>query len=294
MDAIRGTGTTKWLSSNLTSAEGVNYANANVTSLDANGFTIGSTAGTDILNQSGTATVAWAWDAGDTTVTNNEGSVASQVRSNGNFSIVSWTGDGDSNISIGHGCTTAPAFVVIKNIDKSQDWPTYHVSAGVANSLFFNASYSAGQFGPVVDSVDSTTITNASGTTYLSDTGKRFIAYCWAESPTQSFGSYTGNGSADGPFVYTGFKIRWLMVKSSSNSGEHWLILDTARDTYNLADATIYANLSNAEFEASALGIDILSNGFKPRGTNAGTNASGYTYIYIAFASHPFKTARAR
>jgi hypothetical protein len=88
--------------------------------------------------------------------------------------------------------------------------------------------------------------------------------------------------------VFTGFKTAWLMVKSSSNSGEHWLILDAARDSYNVADATIYANLNNAEAEASALGIDILSNGFKPRGTNAGTNASGYTYIYLAFASHPF------
>ena len=101
-------------------------------------------------------------------------------------------------------------------------------------------------------------------------------------------GSFQGNGSADGTFVYTGFKIRWLMVKSSSNSGGHWLILDTARDPHNLADATIYANLSNAEAQASALGIDILSNGFKPRGTDAGTNASGYTYIYIAFAENPF------
>jgi len=216
------------------------------------------------------------------------------------FSIVSYTGNDTAGATVGHGLSAAPEFIIFKNRDNAYNWSVLHTSLNIAggeaiNLNQSNAKYtSIAQFNNTLPTSTVFTLGTGGNTNYQS--GDDFIAYCFAPVEGYSaFGSYTGNGSAtDGPFVYTGFRPRWLMVKSSSNSGEHWLILDTARDTYNLADATIYANLSNAEFEASGLGIDILSNGFKPRGTNAGTNASGYTYIYIAFASHPFKTARAR
>ena len=220
-------------------------------------------------------------------------SIASTVRANpsAGFSIVSFTnGDG----TVGHGLSAPPGLIITKRRDASYTWSCYHSSLGKDKYIALDNSNAAGAVGGMWGSAEPTS--SVFGTTfYVAPVGSDMIAYCFA--PVEGYsamGSYTGNGSADGTFVFTGFRPRWLMVKSSSNSGEHWLILDTARDSYNVADATIYANLSNAEAEASVLGIDMLSNGFKPRGTNAGTNASSYTYIYLAFAEHPFKTARAR
>ena len=227
----------------------------------------------------------------------NVPSIASTVRAapTAGFSIVSYTGSG-SVATVGHGLNAAPEFIITKARSNSTNWVTGHTGAGWGNFLFLDTTDAAGSSAAVWNSTapDSNVFSLASSS-YINPSGSDVIAYCFAPvDQYSSFGSFQGNGSADGPFVFTGFRPRWLMVKSSSNSGEHWLILDTERDPHNLSDATIYANLANAEAEASALGIDILSNGFKPRGTNAGTNASGYTYIYAAFAEHPFKTARAR
>ena len=121
------------------------------------------------------------------------------------------------------------------------------------------------------------------------------IAYCFAPVEGYSaFGSYTGNGSTDGPFVYTGFKVRWLMIKRSSSSGYNWQIHDTERIPYNVNTKALFANASDSEYTFSSAVFDLLSNGFKPRGGDSYTNASGQTYIYAAFAEHPFKYARAR
>ncbi len=227
----------------------------------------------------------------DASVSITTPSIASTVRSSpeSGFSIVTYTG-GAANSTVGHGLNAEPYVIICKSrTQNSAGWDVYHRSIGKDKFLILNQNYAEGVYsnhwgtsGP-----DSTTF-GVSQANYFNNHGD-MVALCFA--PVEGYsamGSYVGNGSADGPFVFTGFKTAWLMVKSSSNSGEHWLILDAARDSYNVADATIYANLNNAEAEASALGIDILSNGFKPRGTNAGTNASGYTYIYLAFASHPF------
>ena len=210
-------------------------------------------------------------------------SIASTVRANpsAGFSIVSWSSASNA-VTGGHGLNAAPKIYIVKDRNNADGWVAVTtLLTNTTDYLYLNTTAAAANFG-VAAPTSSTFIPAQS-------TNSNYIAYCFA--PVEGYsamGSYQGNGNASGPFVYTGFKIRWLMVKSSSHSGEHWLILDTARDSYNVADATIYANLSNAEAEASVLGIDILSNGFKPRGTNAGTNASGYTYIYLAFASHPF------
>jgi hypothetical protein len=122
-----------------------------------------------------------------------------------------------------------------------------------------------------------------------------FVAYCFAEVEGYSkFGSYTGNGSTDGPFVYCGFRPAWVMVKQTSASGENWEMWDAERGSYNINTPLLYANLSNAETAGTAARFDVLSNGFKARSTNAGVNASGATYIFMAFAEAPFKYSNAR
>ena len=120
------------------------------------------------------------------------------------------------------------------------------------------------------------------------------VAYCWAAIPGYSaFGSYTGNGSADGPFVYTGFRPKFVLLKSTTTTGSNWWIYDTARSTFNAADSLLFPNLNIAEF-SGGVQLDILSNGFKFRTSSPDGNKSGDTFIYAAFAENPFKNALAR
>tara|TARA_Y100000991_G_scaffold571_1_gene466 strand:- start:32428 stop:35664 length:3237 start_codon:yes stop_codon:yes gene_type:complete len=289
-DTVRGA--TKNLVPNDTQSEGTETAYLNA--FLSNGFSIGTSS---TVNDGSSTYVGWTWDAGTSTVSNTDGSITSSVRANpsAGFSVVSYTGS-SSAVTVGHGLNAAPQMIIVKDRDNSYNWQVAHIGIGADESLLLNAGDAKADYNAWNNTRPTSSLFSlGAGTLGVNTNGADLIAYCFAPVEGYSaFGSYTGNGSADGPFVFTGMRPRWLMVKSSSNSGEHWLILDTERDPHNLADATIYANLSNAEAEAAVLGIDILSNGFKCKGTNAGANASGYTYVYAAFASHPFKTARAR
>ena len=297
MDAIRGTGTTKWLSSNLTSAEGVNFANANVTSLDANGFTIGSTAGTDILNQSGTATVAWTWDAGSSTVTDPNGSIESQVRANvsAGFSVVTYSGNSVAASTVGHGLGVTPSMVIVKRRNSARGWYVSHVAYPNTSLLFLESTSAlATTEGTRLQRTNSTVFTVGDAADYgpTNETGGTYVAYCFAPvAGYSSFGSYTGNGSADGSFVYTGMRPRWVLIRRTDTT-ENWILHDTARDGYNVTTKELIPNSASAE--GSTTPFDILSNGFKLRDSGGGTNASGGTYIFAAFAEHPFATSRAR
>ena len=285
VDSVRGLSTS--LITNGTFAE--SSAQSNVSNVTSTGYDIGTEGA---INTNNETYVAWLWDAGSSTVSNTDGSATSSVRASttSGFSIVAFTGAG-SGSTFGHGLNAAPHMIIVKDRNVSSDWCVYHKKTGGGNFTKLNSANATAADTTMWGNTDPTS--SVFGWGYGS--GNYYIAYCFAPvEGFSAFGKYTGNGNANGPFVYTGFRPRWVMVKSSSNSGEHWLILDTKRDPYNISDATIYANLDNSEYEAGALGIDILSNGFKPRGTNAGTNASGYTYIYAAFAEHPFSTARAR
>ena len=289
-DTVRGA--TKNLVPNDTQSEGTETAYLNA--FLSNGFSIGTSS---TVNDGSSTYVGWTWDGGTSTVSNTDGSITSSVRANpsAGFSVVSYTGS-SSAVTVGHGLNAAPQMIIVKDRDNSYNWQVAHIGIGADESLLLNAGDAKADYNAWNNTRPTSSLFSlGAGTLGVNTNGADLIAYCFAPVEGYSaFGSYTGNGSADGPFVFTGMRPRWLMVKSSSNSGEHWLILDTERDPHNLADATIYANLSNAEAEAAVLGIDILSNGFKCKGTNAGANASGYTYVYAAFASHPFKTARAR
>ena len=238
--------------------------------------------------------------------------IASTVRANpsAGFSIVSHTGNGTSGATIGHGLNATPAFVIIKNRDDSDGWGVMHTGSGLSGDnvvnttvpeykmLYLNETNSAANWtGDVVAPNGSSVVTLGSGP-MVNNSGEKYISYCFAPVEGYSaFGSYTGNNSADGPFVYTGFKPRWVMIKATSFS-EHWYIYDTKRKTYNVNQQPLLANEANGglSYEGIADGgqaIDILSNGFKIRGAWLTNNAS-QNYIWIAFAEHPFKTARAR
>ena len=277
-DAVRGA--TKYLKSDATSAEQTN--GSTLASFDSNGFTLG---GDNEINRSSYTYASWNWDAGSSTVSNTDGSITSQVRANpsAGFSIVKWTGTGSSS-TVGHGLSAAPAFIILKNLTDAQNWYVYSASLGAGKTLSLNiadAAYSdVGMWG----GVEPTSSVFTANSYALNN--RDYIAYCFA--PVEGYsamGSYTGNGSADGPFVYTGFKPAFVMIKNIS-AGSNWIILDNARDPINDASKRLSPNLSNAEDPSSTL--DFTSTGFKIRRDGQTENINGNTYVYIAFASHPF------
>jgi hypothetical protein len=203
---------------------------------------------------------------------------------------VSYTGNGGTG-SIGHGLGVTPSLVIIKNRNNgSSYWPVFGSVLG-NNYLTLNTT-SAQAAGWT--SVSSSVITFNSYSSWTTENGSGHVAYCFAPvEGYSSFGSYTGNGSSDGPFVYTGFRPAFVLLKITS-AAENWVIFDDARNEYNLSQLALYPNSSGAEVTISTNGIDMLSNGFKLRGTGSRTNGSGQSYIYMAFAENPFKNANAR
>ncbi len=184
--------------------------------------------------------------------------------------------------------------IIVKQRSGTESWATYHISLGATQYLNLNQTMAAATS---ITRWNNTTPSSTVITFYNDDVTNRnggtYVAYCWAAiSGFSAFGSYTGNGSADGAFVYTGFRPKYILIKRT-NLTEDWYIYDTSRITYNLGNIFIYADLADAE-GTGATGIDILSNGFKQRQTGGGNNASGSTYIYAAFAENPFKNANAR
>ena len=284
VDSVRGL--TKYLNSNLTDAENTqtNY----FTALNSNGYTLGS-------NDYGTSVtlVDWVWQAGQgTTSSNTDGSITSTVSVNANagFSVVTWTGTGSGAATVGHGLNVAPKFIITKPRGITADWICYNENLG--NNAYLVLNSTAAQVTGATTVWGSTSPTSSVfslGSGYNYNT--TMVAYCWAEiAGFSKFGSYTGNGSTDGTFVYTGFRPKYILIKRTDNVSDWWL-LDSSRDSYNVVAQSMYANSSAAEFTETDL--DFLSNGFKLRKT-ASPNSSGGTFIYAAFAENPFKNSLAR
>jgi len=312
-DSVRGAGSTKELLSNSTTYEGGGLASAYgyLSAFASDGFTL--TDGTDgasedlYTNQSGATFVSWNWLASNTTASNTDGSITSTVSANttAGFSIVSFTGTG-ANATVGHGLSQAPQIYIVKNRASGSDWrvaqtitPTNNMTSGNGYYMELNATKastnpgSASQWGNP-PTAPTSTVVSVGNTSPVNGSGNAMIIYCFhSVKGFSKFGSYTGNGSAEGPFVYTGFKPTWLMVKRS-DAPEYWNILDTARadvPNANPTDQALYANDSSVEYSETQ-GIDLVSNGFKVREGGAGwCNASGGTYIYMAFAESPFTTS---
>jgi hypothetical protein len=291
-DIVRGN--TQILSSNSTGAE--SPSSTSLTSFNSTGFTVGSDVGT---NSNGMPFIAWTWDAGSSTVTNTQGSITSSVRANATagFSIVTYTGNGTNNATVGHGLGVAPRFLI--GMDRTGgNWQVWGANM---NNGSFDCIMNLNTTDALATGI-TTRFRAASSTTFTIGTdgdinanGNTYVTYCFAPVVGySSFGSYTGNGSSDGPFVYTGFRPAFVMLKESSASGNGWEIRDSMREPYNDSNRTILLpNLSNAEI-TDAFPIDFTSSGFKVRNTGGGSNNSGATYIYAAFAESPFNYARAR
>ncbi len=301
-DVIRGV--TKVLWSDSIDAEGTSNAGTGLTSLNSNGFTLGTEiAGTNgSTNVSGSTYVAWNWKAGGTAVTNRLGTIASttSVNPTSEFSVVTYTGNGTSGATIGHGLDVTPSMIILKSRSGGvYDWRVYHsgLTAGYNIALNTAATQYLGSGGNAgfISAVTPTTFTLTQSNSSLDAVninGGTYVAYCFAEVVGYSkFGSYTGNGSADGPSVYTGFRPAYVLIKQS-NDINSWFIWDSSRSSYNVASATLKTNSSDAE--ETSYSIDILSNGFKIRTSDSRQNTSGGTYIYMAFASNPFKYSLAR
>jgi len=296
VDAVRGTGAGGFLVSNSTAAA-TGYPNSDGTlTFNSNGYTIAETnwaAGEFYFNSR--TYVDWHWNAGSSTVTNTNGTTSSQVRANptAGFSVVTFAGHTSGTITVGHGLGAVPKMMIIRSHNNISAWYTYHVSIGANGWLDLSSTGAAVTGNPAAwnnVSPTSTVFTYGSG---LINQGN-VVAYCFAEVAGYSaFGSYAGNGSADGPFVFTNFQPRWLMVKRTDTAGFDWVIIDTARDPVNVMGNDLYANSSSAEV-AGVNRYDFLSNGFKVRTTGNNFNASGGTYIYASFASNPLKLSLAR
>jgi hypothetical protein len=287
-DTIRGNGVV--LASDSTNAESTfgtstNYVNEINGADGAGTVRFGASNNT---NGAGDNIVGWFWNAPVTPSANTDGSITSSVSANttSGFSIVTYTGTG-STATVGHGLGKVPATVLVKRRDSASNWVMlrpdlgagYHLYLDLTNGVDTNpARFTTTNPTSSVFSIGTNGDTNASSGTY--------VAYCWnSVEDFSKIGSYTGNGSSDGPFIYTGFRPAFLLIR---NTGvDNWIMLDTRRDTYNPADTDLYPNLNNGESTASA--IDILSNGFKPRDGNTVSNANGGTYIYMAFAENPFQ-----
>ena len=288
-DSVRGAANI--LNPDQTSAE-ANGGSSYVTSFDNSGWSVGSGAGG--INISGQTYVAWQWRAGNNSgTTNNDGFVTSTVSANttAGFSIATYTGNG-SNSSVGHGLGVAPSMIIVKSRSAATNWTVYHSSVGTGKYLNLNTSTAPTTDANFFTSATSTLFSMTGSATSINTNAATYVAYCFAPVAGYSaFGSLTGNGSADGVFVYLGFKPKFVMWKASSTTGD-WQIWDATRDTYNVVGNMLAADLSNAEATGQSA-IDILSNGFKCRSATVGNN-SGVTYVYAAFAEAPFKYSRAR
>ena len=288
VDSSRGVGVA--LRSNVTGGD-VSESNG-VTAFGTDGFTLGSEGG---YNASSDTFVGWCWKAnGGTTASNSDGDITSTVQANtkAGFSIVTYTGNGSSAQSIGHGLSSgAPEFIIVKNRSQADAWAVYHVGTGNAAHLILDTSAAQttssaywGSFTPT------TTLFKVGSDHKLNASSENYVAYLWHGVDGYSrFGTYEGNANADGPFIYTGFRPRMLFVKDADR-GENWVTFDSARNTFNSVDKGVFWNASSAESTGSGSGfdVDILSNGFKMRCTHDNLNGSS-TYIYGAWGDIPFK-----
>ena len=277
-DVIRGA--SKQLYSDQNSVEAT-YSG--VTSFDSDGFTLGTDAGG---NQNSETYVAWNWRASGTSgSSNSDGSITSTVSANttAGFSIVTYTGTG-ANATVGHGLGSAPGLILFKQRSATQKWIVHHQSLGATKSLHLDTT-EAEQTSTFMNDTAPTSSVFSLGTIVNNNTsGATYVAYCFAEKKGFSkFGSYTGNGNADGPMIYTGFKPAFIILRGTNN--ENWIMFDNKRDPINVVDDLILPNQNIAAFSATYL--DMVSNGFKIRTSAVGGNANGQEFIYWAFAEEP-------
>ena len=284
VDVVRGNG--QAIASDLTNAQ---YSSG-VTSFDSDGFSL--TGGTGAVNNSNGSTnyVAWNWLAGGSQGSSNtDGSINTtytSVNTTAGFSISQYTGTGVADATVGHGLGAKVDFLLIKDLGNSSNWIVGHKDTFTTGEIYLNQTNAlSAAFGPFNKTAPTTSVFNLGTDVICNGSARNYIAYAFATKKGFSkFGSYTGNGSTDGTFVYTGFKPAWVMYKRS-DSTSNWGMHDSGRDIDNPVQKGLIANTSAAEDTHDF--IDFLSNGFKLRSSSSNRNADGGTYIYMAFAEEP-------
>ena len=278
------------LFSNLTNAE--NTTAGTLTSFNSDGFSVGSISD---VNANAVTFVGWNWKANGAGVSNTAGTITSTVSANttSGFSIVTYTGNGTAGATVGHGLGVAPRMFILKSRSATTNWDVYHASLGNTGGIYLN---STSAFVSNIlfwnDTSPTSSVLTLGGASDINTNGQTGVIYCFAAiSGFSAFGSYTGNGSADGPFVYLGFRPEFVITKRTDGAGDNWTLHDAARSPYNVASENLRPNTSGAE---GSYPMDFLSNGFKWRQGGGDGNESGASYIYMAFAENPFKNALAR
>jgi hypothetical protein len=287
-DIIRGT--SKYLKSNSTDAEITDATLFN--SFNSDGFTVGNGG---IVNDSGQTYVGWCWKGANGTASNTDGSITSTVSANttSGFSIVGYTGTLSTD-TVGHGLGTTPNIIIVKNRTTAQNWSVNGNVGGLiygTNKLLLQGTDALISDTNEVTSANTTTF-SLSNSIATNESGSNLIAYCFAEKKGFSkFGSYTGNGSTNGTFVYTGFKPAFVITKRTDGTVDWYMFDNKRQNSFNVVNGMLRPSATSTELDESSVYVDFLSNGFKWRGNNAGNNTSGGSYIYMAFAENPFVTS---
>jgi hypothetical protein len=288
-DSVRGI--YKKLYSNATDAEASD--SQSLTAFNSNGFSVGSDSDS---NLNAATFVGWQWKAGGTAVTNTDGTITTTVSASpsSGFSVMTYTGTGIDNKTIGHGLNAVPKFLIWKPRASVTDWMVWHTGLSGYNydvRLNTTAAQSTGA-NPLNNTAPSSTVITLRNQGDVNGSGTTIVCYAFAAVAGYSaFGSYTGNGSADGPFVFLGFRPRFVIIRRI-DAGNNWHSYTSTIDPSNVVAKTLYPNTSGTEGTENDL--DFVSNGMKMRDTGTHTNASGGTYIYAAFAENPFKYSNAR
>ena len=262
-----------------------------LTSFNSDGFSLGSSDG---MNQNSIIFTSWNWKANGSGASNTDGTINTTYTSastTSGFSISTYTGTG-ANATVGHGLGVVPKMIIVKRLDVTSSWRIYHASIGANYNLVFTTSGFQTSSTMWNNTAPTSSVFNLGSYDEVNGSSAPHVAYCFADVQGFSkFGSYIGNGSANGTFLYTGFKPAFVITKNyadsggASNNGGNWRMFDTKRLGYNVNNATLYPNLANAE--ANETSLDLLSNGFKFRGTSADYNQSGSKYVYMALAEEP-------
>jgi hypothetical protein len=291
VDAVRGA--TKSLESDTTDVE--ETTSNTVASLNSDGFTLGTTP-RNRVNQSGSTYVAWNWLANNTSGSSNTaGTITSTVAANttAGFSIVGYTGNATAGATVGHGLGVVPKMIILKRrTGSAEDWYVYHGSLANTEVLRLNLANAKATRADFNNTTPTSTVFTINSTDNVNASGSPFIAYCFADVKGFSkFGSYTGNGSTDGTFIYTGFSPAFVMFKNTTTANRQWYMMDNKRNTFNVANIVLAANQADDEsWWGTGNNIDFLSNGIKIR-SDSDINNSGDNFIYMTFAQNPFVTS---
>ena len=290
VDTVRGLAKPMFSNGADADADETNYS-----AFDSDGFSLVN----ESLNENTRTYVAWQWKAG-TSFSNDASSTSvgsidstGSVNTDAGFSIISYAGTG-SAATVAHGLGVAPAWILLKDRDSaSHDWFNYHQSLGNGKYMRTNSADAEATASTIWNNTSPTTSVFSIGTNEnMSTSGNNFIAYCFAEKKGYSkFGSYVGNGNADGPFIYTGFKPAFTIIKRATDATEAWILQDNKRSPRNPSDVFLVPSNNEAEATTTNAHIDYLSNGFKLRHNDTRGNTTGKTYIYMAFAENPFVTS---